>query len=65
MSSTTQEARNKATAETIDSLYAISQLLNTGLDRTALMSCVAMIEGGANPEALAVSLSPLNSPCEA
>lgn len=36
-------------------LYDISQLLNTGLDRETLVTCVGMIESGVNPEALAVS----------
>jgi len=35
-------------------LYDISQLLNTHLDRNQLATCVAMIENGVNPEALAV-----------
>lgn len=35
-------------------LYGISQLLNTHLDRDQLATCVAMIENGVNPEALAV-----------
>jgi hypothetical protein len=38
-------------------LYSISQLLNTGLDKTALTTCVSMIESGVNPEGLAVSLT--------
>lgn len=35
-------------------LHDLSQLLNTGLDKETLATCVKMIEGGANPEALAV-----------
>lgn len=35
-------------------LFAISQLLNTGLDRQALAHCIALVEGGVDPEALAV-----------
>ena len=37
-------------------LYDVSQLLNTGLDRETLVTCVGMIESGVNPEALAVSI---------
>lgn len=37
-------------------LYDISQLLNTYLDRDQLATCVAMIENGVNPEALAVCM---------
>jgi len=39
--------------QTLDILYDISQLLNTGLDREAFATCVDMIETGTNPEALA------------
>jgi hypothetical protein len=39
-------------------LDAIAGLLNTGLDRQSLASCVALIEGGVQPEALAVRLPP-------
>ena len=35
----------------------MSQLLNTGLDRETLATCVSLIEGGVNPEALAVRLA--------
>jgi len=34
---------------------------NTNLDRTQLSLCVSLIENGVNPEALAVSPSPLSS----
>jgi len=40
--------------QTLDILYNLSQLLNTKLDREQLATCVAMIESGVNPEALAV-----------
>ncbi|KZT53306.1 hypothetical protein CALCODRAFT_474859 [Calocera cornea HHB12733] len=39
--------------QTLDILHDISQLLNTGLDRETLATCVEMIERGTNPEALA------------
>ncbi len=35
-------------------LFDISQLLNTGLDKETLATCVSLIESGVNPEALAV-----------
>lgn len=41
-------------------LHDISQLLNTGLDKETLATCVNLIEGGVNPEALAVRSSPCN-----
>lgn len=34
----------------------MSQLLNTKLDKETLVTCVQMIESGANPEALAVRI---------
>ena len=37
-------------------LYDMSQLLGTQLDKETLATCVGMIESGANPEALAVSV---------
>ena len=39
-------------------LYDVSQLLNTQLDKETLALCIAMIESGVNPEALAVCLTP-------
>ncbi len=32
----------------------MSQLLNTQLDKETLITCISLIEGGVNPEALAV-----------
>lgn len=42
-------------------LYDLSQLLNTQLDREQLATCVAMIENGVNPEALAVCTANVRS----
>ena len=39
--------------DTLDLLYEMSLLLNTGLDRETLALCVSMCEQGVNPEALA------------
>ena len=39
--------------ETLDILYDISQILQTGLDRETLAVLVGMTETGVNPEALA------------
>jgi len=46
-------SRALSAQQTLDVLYDMSQLLNTQLDREQLATCVAMIEGGVNPEALA------------
>jgi mitotic-spindle organizing protein 1 len=53
--STPESDRFLAAQQTLDTLYEISQLLNTQLDKETLATAVKMIEGGANPEALAVS----------
>ncbi|OAJ36302.1 hypothetical protein BDEG_20492 [Batrachochytrium dendrobatidis JEL423] len=47
------------TRETMDLLYEISMLLNTGLDRETLAHCVALCEGGVNPDALAAVIKEL------
>lgn len=39
--------------ETMEILYEMAQLLNTGLDRTSLSILVSLCENGVNPEALA------------
>lgn len=43
-----------ANPQTRPVLFDMSQLLNTQLDKETLANCVAMIESGVNPEALAV-----------
>lgn len=45
--------------ETLEVLYEISQLLNTGLDRTSLGLLVSLCENGVNPEALAAVVKEL------
>ena len=45
--------------ETIEILYEISQILNTGLDRTSLSILVSLCENGVNPEALAAVVKEL------
>lgn len=37
-------------------LYELAQLLNTHLDKETLATCVNLIEGGVNPDGLAVSV---------
>jgi mitotic-spindle organizing protein 1 len=37
---------------TID-IFEVSNILNTGLDRKTLATCIQMIEAGVNPESLA------------
>jgi len=58
MSSRASHPTSSAT-ETLNILYDLSQLLNTQLDRDTLATCVKMIEGGANPEALAAVVKEL------
>ncbi|KAF9071285.1 mitotic-spindle organizing gamma-tubulin ring associated-domain-containing protein [Rhodocollybia butyracea] len=45
--------------QTLDTLYEMSQLLNTQLDKETLTTCVRMIESGVNPEALAAVIQEL------
>ncbi|AAW40722.1 hypothetical protein CNBA1680 [Cryptococcus deneoformans B-3501A] len=65
MSSTQDEAILRNARETIDSLYDLSQLLQTGLDKSTLSICVGMIEQGANPDTLAAVIKELRSENEA
>ncbi|CAE6461511.1 unnamed protein product [Rhizoctonia solani] len=59
MSSSRESTRVANAQQTLDTLYDISQLLNTGLDRETLATCVSMIESGVNPEALATVIKEL------
>ncbi|KAI8841236.1 mitotic-spindle organizing gamma-tubulin ring associated-domain-containing protein, partial [Chytridium lagenaria] len=45
--------------ETLDITYEISLLLNTGLDKDALATCISLCEMGVNPEALAAVIKEL------
>ena len=47
--------------ENLEILYKISQLLNTGLDKSTLIKSVELIEGGADPIALAEVIKELKS----
>ncbi|TFL05094.1 mitotic-spindle organizing gamma-tubulin ring associated-domain-containing protein [Pterulicium gracile] len=51
--------RIAAAQQTLDILYDMSQLLNTGLDEETLAIAVNMIESGVNPEALATVIQDL------
>ncbi|KAG8936431.1 hypothetical protein FRC03_002002 [Tulasnella sp. 419] len=53
-----------AATETLSVLHDISQLFNTQLDKETLAVCVRMIEGGANPEALATVIKELRKESE-
>lgn len=46
-------ASSKAEQETFETLFQISQLLNTGLDKQTLSTCMQLCQLGVNPEALA------------
>ena len=45
--------------EALEILYEISQILNTGLDKTSLSILVSLCESGVNPEALAAVVKEL------
>ncbi|KAI0820782.1 mitotic-spindle organizing gamma-tubulin ring associated-domain-containing protein [Trametes gibbosa] len=57
--STREAVRLSAAEETLNTLHDISQLLNTGLDKETLATCVGLIESGVNPEALAAVIQEL------
>lgn len=59
MSSSKDADRITAAQQTLDTLFDISQLLNTQLDKETLATCVGMIESGVNPEALAAVIQEL------
>lgn len=59
MSSNKDADRITAAQQTLDTLFDISQLLNTQLDKETLATCVGMIESGVNPEALAAVIQEL------
>lgn len=45
--------------ETMEILYEVSKILNTGLDRNTLSILVGLCESGVNPEALAAVVKEL------
>ncbi|KTW32615.1 uncharacterized protein T551_00100 [Pneumocystis jirovecii RU7] len=60
------ELKKESAKKTIDILYEISLLLNTGLDKNTLSLCVSLCENGVNPESLAVRIAkvvPILSKC--
>eukprot|EP01080_Neovahlkampfia_damariscottae_P000343 gene343-6757_t len=52
--------KEKEGKETLDVLYEISNILNTGLDKESLSILVGLCESGANPEALTAIVSQIN-----
>ncbi|KAI8899310.1 mitotic-spindle organizing gamma-tubulin ring associated-domain-containing protein [Globomyces pollinis-pini] len=50
---------SQSTQQTMDLLYELSMILNTGLDKQTLAYCVSMIEAGVNPESLAAVIKEL------
>uniref|UniRef100_A0A8B9NY26 Mitotic spindle organizing protein 1 n=1 Tax=Apteryx owenii TaxID=8824 RepID=A0A8B9NY26_APTOW len=54
-----------AVRETMDVLFEISRLLNTGLDMETLSICVRLCEQGINPEALSSVIKELRKATEA
>ncbi|WVO16287.1 mitotic-spindle organizing protein 1 [Cryptococcus depauperatus] len=60
-----EEASLRNANDTIDTLYDLSQLLQTGLEKTTLLICVGLIEQGANPDTLAAVIQDLREENEA
>lgn len=58
--STQPTSSSKEDKESLEIICQISDILNTGLNREALATCVRLIEAGVNPEALAVAVKDLN-----
>ncbi|KJE90174.1 hypothetical protein CAOG_01519 [Capsaspora owczarzaki ATCC 30864] len=52
-------AQVREAKETMDVLFEMSKLLDTGLDRETLAICVSLCESGVNPEALAAVVKEL------
>jgi mitotic-spindle organizing protein 1 len=50
---------NEEARETLEVLYEMAQMLNTGLDRQSLSILVSLCEHGVNPEALAAVVKEL------
>eukprot|EP00052_Salpingoeca_macrocollata_P009036 m.71264 g.71264 ORF g.71264 m.71264 type:complete len:74 (+) comp16897_c0_seq1:876-1097(+) len=51
--------------ETMDVLFEMSQVLNTGLDRETLSICTSLLEAGVNPEGLAAVIKELRREAQA
>ncbi|KAI7902979.1 mitotic-spindle organizing gamma-tubulin ring associated-domain-containing protein [Cokeromyces recurvatus] len=54
-----EPTRNTEVKETVDLLYEMSNMLNTGLDRETIGLCISLCERGVNPEALATVIKEL------
>ena len=52
-------------SQTVDVVYQLSLLLNTGLDRSTVALLIGLCECGVNPEALATVVRELRSEAEA
>ncbi|EJD43739.1 hypothetical protein AURDEDRAFT_66076 [Auricularia subglabra TFB-10046 SS5] len=65
MSASRDTERLSSAQQTLDILYEMAQLLNTKLDKETLVTCVQMIESGANPEALAEVIKELRRESQA
>ncbi|CAE7683366.1 unnamed protein product [Symbiodinium sp. CCMP2456] len=56
-----EEVQELDRKETMDILYEISTLLNTGLNKESLEALVGLCELGVNPEALAAAVKDLRT----
>jgi len=55
----------EAASGTVDVVYELSLLLNTGLDRSTVAILIGLCECGVNPEALALVVKELRREAEA
>ncbi|KAI9911899.1 hypothetical protein PsorP6_008889 [Peronosclerospora sorghi] len=58
------EGITASSAEVMETVYELSRLLNTGLDRDTLAILMALIQKGVNPEALAAVVKDLRKDAE-
>ncbi len=58
-------AAGLATAATVDVVFELATLLNTGLDRRTVQILMALIDAGIHPEALATVVNNLRSKASA
>lgn len=50
-----EQSMHQKGKKTLDTLYEISQIMGTGLDRSSLAICVSLCEQGIPPENVAVN----------
>jgi mitotic-spindle organizing protein 1 len=65
LSSSSSSSLLDSASQTVDVVYQLSGLLNTGLDRSTVAILLSLVECGVNPEALAQVVKELRREAEA